>query len=73
MGGLVGALVVERALDAIALGKKVLKITLVAVFERAAVGAERIDQMVDLEGKASSIMRSDHICGLRWATRVRSR
>ncbi len=75
MGCLVGGLVVECALNAVALGKEILQIALVAVLERTAVGAKRFDQMVDLEGErvASSIMSSDHICGLRCATRVRSR
>ena len=54
-----GALVVECALDAIALGKEILKITLVAVLERTAVGAERIDQMVDLEGESVGVVNHE--------------
>ena len=58
IGGLVGGLVVERALDAVALGKEILKITLVAVLERTAVGAKRLDQVVDFEGKCVGVV--DH-------------
>ena len=43
IGGLVGGLVVECALNAVALGKEILQIALVAVLKGAAVGAERVD------------------------------
>ena len=43
MGGLVGGLVVECALNVVALGKEILQIALVAVLKGAAVGAERFD------------------------------
>ena len=59
VSGLVGGLVVERALDAVALGKEVLQIALIAVLKRAAVGAERLDQMVDLEGESVSVVNHE--------------
>ena len=56
-----GGLVVERALDAVALGKEIFQIALVAVLKGAAVGAERFDQMVDLEGERIGVV--DHELG----------
>ena len=69
MGGLVGGLVVECALDAVALGKENLQIALVAVLERTAVGAERLDQVVDLEGKRVGVV--DHELGPHLRVEVR--
>ena len=64
-----GGLVVERALDAVALGKEILQIALVAVLERTAVGAKRLDQMVDLEGERVGVV--DHELGPHLRVEVR--
>ena len=64
-----GGLVIERALDAVSLGKKILQIALVAVLERTAVGAERLDPMVDLEGECVGVV--DHELGPHLRVEVR--
>ena len=64
-----GGLVVECALNAVALGKEILQIALVAVLKGAAVGAERFDKMVDLEGERVGVV--DHELGPHLRVEVR--